>query len=126
MRDDLALSIINGLGGNLRSGMLLCASSPYAKRGVLWDAYRRHYGKDAATTLVWKAPTRVMHPSIPQSIIDEAMLQLLFFIGGELSRLDSFLKTGLAFVDHLKCSVAERWSWWGGLELQQRCKIETG
>jgi hypothetical protein len=52
--------------------ILLCASSPYARRGVLWDAYRRHYGKDSLT-LVWKAPTRTMNPRVPQSVIDEAM-----------------------------------------------------
>lgn len=52
--------------------MLLNASSPYRKRGVLWDAFRRHYGKDDAPVLVWKAPTLDMNPSLPQSIIDEA------------------------------------------------------
>jgi hypothetical protein len=51
--------------------MLLCASSPYARRGVLWDAYRRHYGR-AGGPLVWQAPTRTMNPTVPQSIIDEA------------------------------------------------------
>ena len=25
-------------------GPLIIASSPYAKRGVLWEAHRRHYG----------------------------------------------------------------------------------
>ena len=25
--------------------MLICASSPYARRGALWDAYRRHWGR---------------------------------------------------------------------------------
>jgi hypothetical protein len=53
--------------------MLLCASSPYARRGALWSAYRRHYGKDDAPALVWKAPTRTMNPSIPQAIIDDAI-----------------------------------------------------
>jgi hypothetical protein len=51
--------------------MLLCASSPYAKRGVLWDAYRRHFGKDGPV-LVWKADTRSMNPTVPQSVVDEA------------------------------------------------------
>jgi hypothetical protein len=52
--------------------MLLCASSPYARRGALWDAHRRHFGKDGDTTLVWQAPTRTMNPTVPQRIIDEA------------------------------------------------------
>ena len=42
--------------------MLLCASSPYARKGALWDAFRRWYGKDDPEALVWKAPTRVMNP----------------------------------------------------------------
>ncbi|MCX7313923.1 MAG: hypothetical protein NTV56_19970 [Alphaproteobacteria bacterium] len=52
--------------------MLLCASSPYARRGALWDAYQRYYAKDAPV-LVWKAPTRLMNPTVPQSVIDEAV-----------------------------------------------------
>jgi hypothetical protein len=52
--------------------MLLCASSPYARRGALWDACRKHFGKDSPV-LVWKAPTRTMNPSVPQSVIDAAI-----------------------------------------------------
>jgi hypothetical protein len=51
--------------------MLLCASSPYARRGVLWNAYRKHYGADS-DVLVWKAPTRTMNSTVPQSVIDDA------------------------------------------------------
>jgi len=54
------------------NAMLLCASSPYARRGALWDAHRRHYGKDGDPTLVWQAPTREMNPTVPQRVIDEA------------------------------------------------------
>ena len=52
--------------------MLLAASSPYARRGVMWRAYQRHYGKDTPV-LVWQADTRTMNSTVPQSIIDEAM-----------------------------------------------------
>jgi hypothetical protein len=52
--------------------MMLCASSPYASRGALWEAYRRHFGKDS-NVLFWKAPTRTMNPSVPQSFIDAQM-----------------------------------------------------
>jgi hypothetical protein len=52
--------------------MLLCASSPYARRGVLWSAFRRFYGQDGPI-LVWRAPTRVMNPAVSQAIVDEAI-----------------------------------------------------
>jgi hypothetical protein len=52
--------------------MLLCASSPYARRGALWDAHRRHYAKDGDPILVWQADTRTMNPTVKQSVIDEA------------------------------------------------------
>jgi len=51
--------------------VLLGASSPYARRGALWDAYRRYWGKDDAP-LVWKAATREMNPTVPQAVIDRA------------------------------------------------------
>lgn len=53
--------------------LLLCASSPYARRGVLWDAHRRHYGRENSDVLVWQAASRTMHPSLPQRIVDAAM-----------------------------------------------------
>ena len=53
--------------------MLLCASSPYARRGALWDAHHKHYGKDDDPILVWQSPTRDMNATVPQSIIDAAV-----------------------------------------------------
>ena len=52
--------------------MLLCASSPYARRGALFDAYQRHFGKDGSI-LVWQAATRTMNPTVSQSFVDEEM-----------------------------------------------------
>jgi hypothetical protein len=54
------------------NAMLLCASSPYARRGALWDAHRRHHRKDGDPILVWQADTRTMNPTVKQSVIDEA------------------------------------------------------
>jgi hypothetical protein len=54
------------------NAMLLCASSPYARRGALWDAHRRHFGNDGDPVLVWRAPTRTMNPSVSQQVIDAA------------------------------------------------------
>ena len=63
----------------LRPGMssipgtiLLNASSPYRRAGLLWTTYQKHYGKDDARILVWKAPTLAMNPGVDPAIIAEA------------------------------------------------------
>ncbi len=50
--------------------LLLAASSPYARKGQLWEMYHRYYGKPEGP-LVWKAPTWIMNPTVPQSFLDE-------------------------------------------------------
>ncbi len=52
--------------------MLLLASSPYRKRGVLHATFVRHYGQEDARVLVWKAPTLTMNPSLDPAIVAEA------------------------------------------------------
>ena len=55
------------------NAMLLCASSPYARRGALWDTHRKHFAKAGDPVLVWQAATRVMNATVRQSVIDEAL-----------------------------------------------------
>ncbi len=52
--------------------MMLKASSPYSRRGALWNDHRRHFGKDDSPGLIWQADTRLMNPSVPQSVVDAA------------------------------------------------------
>jgi hypothetical protein len=49
--------------------MLLCASSPYAKRGALYDAFKKYYGTDDPDVLVWKAATRTMNPTVSAALV---------------------------------------------------------
>lgn len=51
--------------------LLLGISSPYARRGVLWDAHRRYYGQDG-DVLVWQASTRAMNPAVPEALVAAA------------------------------------------------------
>jgi len=46
--------------------MLLCASSPFARRGIVYKAFRDHYGKNGDSTLVWRADTLSMNPTISE------------------------------------------------------------
>ncbi len=52
--------------------ILLNASSPYRKAGVLYTTFRRHFGKDDARVLVWRGTTLEMNPLIDPAIIKEA------------------------------------------------------
>jgi hypothetical protein len=55
-------------------GPLVIASSPYAKRGVLWETHRRHYGKDGdPLILVAQGTSRDFNPSLSQSVVDRAL-----------------------------------------------------
>lgn len=53
-------------------GPLIALSSPYAKRGELWQAYRLHFAQEDDPILVAQAPSRVMNPELPQSVVDRA------------------------------------------------------
>ena len=55
------------------NGRLIGLSSPYARRGVLWDQYRRHYGQDGSAVLVAQAASRTMNPLLPGRVVDDAM-----------------------------------------------------
>jgi hypothetical protein len=50
----------------------LCLSSPYARKGELYRAYRDRFGKNDEAVLVWQADTRTMNPNLPQDVIDAA------------------------------------------------------
>jgi hypothetical protein len=57
------------------NALLLCISSPYARRGVLWDAHKENFGKADSSVLVWKAATREMNPSVSIAVIAAAYLR---------------------------------------------------
>jgi hypothetical protein len=71
--DEEVLAAVRPGMATIPGALLLGASSPYARRGALWGAFQKHWGKDDAPALVWKAATRTMNPTVPQSVIDAAM-----------------------------------------------------
>lgn len=55
------------------AGPLLILSSPYARRGVLWERYRKHFGPEGdPRILVIQAPTARMHASETLATEEEA------------------------------------------------------
>ncbi|HYL48370.1 MAG TPA: hypothetical protein VET84_03320 [Stellaceae bacterium] len=70
--DEIIAALRPGMA-TLPGSLLMVATSPYARRGPVYQAWRQHYGKDGDPILVWKAPSRVMNPLLPQGIVDAAM-----------------------------------------------------
>jgi hypothetical protein len=53
-------------------GPLICISSPYAKRGSLYQTFKRHYGKNDSRILVWQASSLRMNVTLDAEAIDQA------------------------------------------------------
>src|SRR5262249_43660019 len=69
------VEIINAVrpGLSTTGGPLIIASSPYARRGLLWETFRRHYGaKGDRAILVAKGASRVLNPSLSPSVVQRA------------------------------------------------------
>jgi len=52
--------------------LLIGLSSPYAKRGLLYEKYRDHFGRDDSNVLVWQADTATMNPQVDRREIEQA------------------------------------------------------
>lgn len=53
-------------------GRLLVISSPYMRRGLIYNAFRDHYGRNDSPHLVIKGDWRQLNPTLPQDLIDAA------------------------------------------------------
>ena len=53
--------------------LLIGASSPYSRQGLLWQQHRKHYGRAGSPTLVWQAPSLTMNPALDPAIIADAL-----------------------------------------------------
>jgi hypothetical protein len=72
------VEIVNALRpamATVPGALLLGISSPYAKRGVLWQMFREHFGKANAPVLVWKADSRSMNPKLNPMTVKLAYLR---------------------------------------------------
>jgi hypothetical protein len=62
--------------GLVDDGLLFAISTPYARKGALFETHQRYYGDDDSKhVLVWNADTLSMHPSYPKHRVDRAFEQ---------------------------------------------------
>jgi hypothetical protein len=70
------VEILNAVEPGLATtgGPLILASSPHARRGVLWEVFRRHHGAGGdPLILVAHGASRTLNPSLPQRVVDRAL-----------------------------------------------------
>lgn len=68
------VEVVRALKPSLRPGALLVGiSSPFGRRGLLYERHRASFGRDDPQVLVVQADTRKLNPTYSQEIIDEAM-----------------------------------------------------
>jgi len=70
--DTEVLRGIRGGMANMTDPLLVCMSSPFAKRGELYEKYAAHWAKEDDPVLVWMADTVFMHdtPNIRAYVAD--------------------------------------------------------
>lgn len=54
------------------NSMLLIASSPYSRKGVLYEMWRKHHGQNSPRVMSWLAPTTRMNPRVDPEVIKQA------------------------------------------------------
>jgi len=68
--DHEVISAIRPSMATIPNSKLIMLSSPYARKGVLWELYKDHYGNDKSTDiLVWQASTETMNPTLDRKVI---------------------------------------------------------
>lgn len=67
---ELYRAVVPGLATT--QGLLIGISSPYSKKGLLYNKWKRHYGQDS-DVLVVQGSTQQFNPTINASVIEEAL-----------------------------------------------------
>lgn len=70
--DDEVIGAIRPAMATVPGSLLLAISSPYSRKGLLWRTYQRHWAQPT-NVLVWRAPSRVMNPTLPEYVVERAM-----------------------------------------------------
>ena len=71
------VEVINAVRPGLSTipySLLLVASSPYAKRGVLYTNYAKYFGRDDAPVLVWQGTTQQMN----SRLVDDPLIAEMY------------------------------------------------
>lgn len=78
--DDGAANPDSEIVGAIRPGLasvpgsiLIGISSPFARRGVLFEMYQRHHGVDGDRVLTFQGASRQLNPTLPEHVVADAL-----------------------------------------------------
>src|SRR5262249_48431929 len=71
--DHEVLTALRPATSTIPDAKIIAISTPYSQAGSLYEAYKEHYGKDDAHTLVWVADTRTMNLTIDEGLIQREL-----------------------------------------------------
>jgi hypothetical protein len=75
VRSDVELVAALEPGLLTTNGRLLIISSPHWERGYVYNAWKRHWGKNDSPVLCWRSSSRLMNPLLSQKWIDQKMAE---------------------------------------------------
>ncbi len=58
--------------GTIPESLLISISTPYSRRGILYDTFKRSFGQPGRI-LVWKAPSMTMNPTLDAELVKDAL-----------------------------------------------------
>lgn len=61
---------------NIRNSLIIGISTPFARQGLLFQKYKKHYGK-GGKVLIWQAPSWVMNKNLSEAELREEELEAL-------------------------------------------------
>ena len=115
--DELIYQAVKPAMATMKNALLIGISSPHARRGLLWTKFSEFYGKTSSKTLVVKAPTWVLNPTlspdrdpIRQAFIDDPQWAAAEY-GAEF-RGDIETYVSLEVLNRCTDKVAERLPQW--------------
>jgi hypothetical protein len=89
--------------------LLISISTPYARRGILYDSFKRNFGQPDGRSFIWKAASTTMNPTLDRELIKEALRDDPQAAGAEwLCEWRADIESFLPFESIQACVVPDR------------------
>ncbi len=106
--DEEVLGAIRPALATIPESLLLSISTAYARRGILWQSYKKNFGHEGRA-FVWLAPSMTMNPTLDAEIIKEALVDDPQQASAEwLSQWRADIESFLSFEALQACVVPDR------------------